>query len=160
MNPNNPSSRHSGEGRNPVIKNNLRSRQNHDVVPPAWEIVHHLDTGLRRYDAVFANGFFVMKLLAALILLCIASAAQANPFADGNAQAGEKLFNQYKCNSCHSAMLGGDGSAIFTRADRKVHNANELIEQIKFCSGNVGAHLTTQQEQHLGAYLNRYYQLQ
>jgi len=101
-----------------------------------------------------------MKLLNALLLLGLANAAFATPFPAGNAQAGEKLFKQYKCNSCHAAMLGGDGSAIFTRADRKVHNANELIKQIRFCSGNVGAHLTAQEEQHLGAYLNRYYKLQ
>ncbi|MDD2720075.1 MAG: cytochrome c [Gallionella sp.] len=100
-----------------------------------------------------------MRLIPALLLLCAASAAQAAPFPNGNAQTGEKLFNQYKCNSCHAAMLGGDGSAIFTRADRKVHNPTQLIEQIRFCSGNVGAHLTPQEEQHLGAYLNRYYKL-
>lgn len=100
-----------------------------------------------------------MKSLAALILLCIASAAQANPFPNGNAQAGHALFDRYKCNSCHSAMLGGDGSTMFTRADRKVHNADELIAQIRMCGGNVGAQLSAQDEQHLGAYLNQYYKL-
>lgn len=100
-----------------------------------------------------------MKLLFSIILLCTSISAQASPFPNGNAQAGQKLFTQYKCNSCHSAMLGGDGSAIFTRANRKVHNADELVEQIKICSGNVGANLTAQEEQHLGAYLNRYYNL-
>jgi len=100
-----------------------------------------------------------MKLISTLILLCAAMTAQANPFPGGNPQAGKALFDKYKCSSCHSAMLGGDGSAIFTRANRKVHNAGELIEQIKVCSGNVGANLTAQDEQHLGAYLNRYYNL-
>jgi len=72
VNPDSPLSRHSGAGRNPVIKNTLRitsdlagvvcqlsrmascfiSRQNHDFVSPALEIVNQLDTGLRRYDAV------------------------------------------------------------------------------------------------------------
>ena len=33
----------------------LRVRgQNHDVVPPAWEIINHLDSGLRRNDVVFS----------------------------------------------------------------------------------------------------------
>jgi cytochrome c2 len=100
-----------------------------------------------------------MKLLAAIILLCAAATASANPFPGGNPQAGKALFDKYKCNSCHSAMLGGDGSAIFTRANRKVHDAGGLIEQIKICSGNVGASLSAQDEQHLGAYLNRYYNL-
>ena len=100
-----------------------------------------------------------MKLTIALIVLCAASAASADPFPNGNAQAGQKLFVQYQCKRCHAEMLGGDGSAIFTRADRKVHNAAELIEQIGVCSGNVGANLTEQDKQHLGAYLNRYYHL-
>ena len=100
-----------------------------------------------------------MRLLASIALLCSATAASANPFPNGNAQSGQKLFDQLKCNRCHAAMLGGDGSAMFTRADRKVHNAAELVEQMRFCSGNVGANLTPQDEQHLGAYLNRYYNL-
>ena len=100
-----------------------------------------------------------MKLISVLILLCAATAASANPFPNGDAQTGKKLFEQHKCNRCHATMLGGDGSAMFTRADRKVRTAAELVEQIRVCSGNVGANLTPQDEQHLGAYLNRYYNL-
>ena len=100
-----------------------------------------------------------MKLITGLILLCAATATSANPFPNGNAQAGQKLFEQYKCNRCHAAMLGGDGSAIFTRPERKVHNATELIEQLEICSSNIGVSLTPQDKQHLGAYLNRYYNL-
>lgn len=100
-----------------------------------------------------------MKLILSLILLCTAALAQANPFAEGNAQTGKKLFDKYKCNSCHAQMVGGDGSAIFTRRDRKVHNASELVDQIRVCSGNVGAQLSAQDVQHLGAYLNQYYKL-
>ncbi len=100
-----------------------------------------------------------MRLTTTLILLCAAAAASANPFPNGDEQLGKKIFDQYKCNSCHAAMLGGDGSAIFTRANRKVHSAAELIQQIHICTGNVGAKLTPQDEQHIGAYLNRYYNL-
>lgn len=100
-----------------------------------------------------------MKLINVLILWCAAMTALANPFPSGDAQAGQKLFEQHKCNRCHAAMLGGDGSAMFTRADRKVNNASQLLDQIRVCSGNVGANLTPQDEQHLGAYLNRYYNL-
>lgn len=100
-----------------------------------------------------------MKLLFTIMLLSSSISAQANPFPNGSAAAGQKIFNQYQCNRCHAQMLGGDGNAIFTRTDRKVHNADELVEQIKLCSGNVGAKLTTKDEQHLGAYLNQYYNL-
>ena len=90
----------------------------------------------------------------------VAGAAQAAPFASGNAENGKQLFARYECSSCHQARMGGDGSAIFTRVDRKVSSPDKLIPQIKFCSGNIGAHLTAQEEQDLAAYLNqRYYHL-
>ncbi|MDO9012102.1 MAG: cytochrome c [Gallionella sp.] len=100
-----------------------------------------------------------MKLFTALFLLFTASTALANPFPTGNAQAGKALFDKYNCNSCHAAMLGGDGNTMFTREARKVRSPADLVEQLKLCSGNIGASLTAQDEQHLGAYLNRYYKL-
>jgi len=100
-----------------------------------------------------------MKLIFTLILLFAATAASANPFPSGDAKTGQKLFEQHQCNSCHAKLMGGDGNAIFTRADRKVHTAVALFEQMDACSGNIGVKLTPQDKQHLGAYLNRYYNL-
>lgn len=100
-----------------------------------------------------------MKLIIALLLACTATVASANPFPGGNALTGQKLFEQNKCNSCHDSMMGGDGNKIFTRMNRKVHNAADLVAQITRCSGNVGANLTPQDKQHLGAYLNTFYKL-
>lgn len=100
-----------------------------------------------------------MKLITTLILLCAAGTATANPFPNGDAQKGKKLFDQYQCNQCHDSMMGGDGNKIFTRINSKVRNAAGLIDQIGVCSGNVGANFTAQDKQHLGAYLNRFYKL-
>lgn len=100
-----------------------------------------------------------MKLIATLILLCVASAASADPFPTGNALAGQKLFIKHDCNQCHNAMMGGDGDKIFTRINRKVNSASGLIEQIGVCSGNVNANLTEQEKQDIAAYLNRFYKL-
>lgn len=100
-----------------------------------------------------------MRLIASIALLFTAATAAAAPFPKGDAQTGQKLFAQYKCSSCHIAMLGGDGSAMFTRPDRKVKSVPQLVEQMHFCTGNLGIQLTPQDEQHLGAYLNRYYNL-
>lgn len=100
-----------------------------------------------------------MKLITMLTLLFAASCAQATPFPDGNAKAGKALFDKYDCNRCHAQIVGGDGNAIFTRPDRKVTTADELVAQIRVCSGNVGASFSPQQVQHLGAYLNQYYKL-
>lgn len=100
-----------------------------------------------------------MRLVTFIALLLAATTAAADPFPKGDAQTGQKLFAQYKCSSCHAAMLGGDGSAMFTRPDRKVKSVAQLVEQMNFCTGNLGIKLTPQDEQHLGAYLNRYYNL-
>lgn len=98
-----------------------------------------------------------MKLVAALILLCIAAGASANPFPDGNAKNGQKIFDEHKCNSCHDSIMGGDGNKIFTRFDRKRNTPAGLIEQIGMCSGNVNAHFSKQETQDLAAYLNIFY---
>lgn len=98
-----------------------------------------------------------MKLITTLILLCAATAASANPFPDGNAQTGQKIFDEHKCNSCHDSMMGGDGNKIFTRLTRKVNTPGGLIDQIGMCSGNVNAHFSKQETQNLAAYLNIFY---
>jgi cytochrome c551/c552 len=41
-----------------------------------------------------------MKTFLFLLMLA-SSAAQAGPFANGNAENGKKLFAQYECSSCH-----------------------------------------------------------
>jgi len=100
-----------------------------------------------------------MKLTITLILLCAATTSFADPFPKGNAQNGQKLFEQHQCNSCHDSMMGGDGNKIFTRFNRKVSTPSGLLDQINVCSGNVNAKLSEQDKQDLGAYLNRFYNL-
>ena len=98
-----------------------------------------------------------MKRFVATSLLFIATGTLAAPFPDGNAQTGKKLFEENKCSSCHIGKVGGDGSSIFTRPNRIVHNPDELVDRMHVCSGVVGMTLTKQKEQDLGAYLNQTY---
>ena len=98
-----------------------------------------------------------MKLISTLILLFVTTVASANPFPNGDAKAGQKLFDKYDCNKCHNSIMGGDGNKIFTRFDRKRNSPEGLIEQIGMCSGNVNAHFTPQETQNLAAYLNIFY---
>ncbi len=104
-----------------------------------------------------AMKLFGTLIFTTMILLGAATSASANPFPDGNAQAGQQLFEHYKCNSCHDSMMGGDGNKIFTRFDRKRNTPDGLIEQIGLCSGNVNAHFSAQEKQNLAAYLNIFY---
>ena len=98
-----------------------------------------------------------MKIIAALALSLAATCAMAAPFPNGNTQAGKKLFDDNQCSSCHIGKVGGDGSAIFTRPNRIVHNPKEMVARMHVCSGAVGMTLTPQNEQDLGAYLNQTY---
>ncbi|WP_435626570.1 c-type cytochrome [Candidatus Ferrigenium straubiae] len=119
------------------------------------------------------------KVVATLLLLCGAAGAQASSFADsdvcppivssapqasfvvdfsgGDPEAGARLFDEYKCSGCHIDKVGGDGSAIFTRPDRMATKPEELVKQMTQCSGILGKTLTPQEQQHLGAYLDRRY---
>jgi mono/diheme cytochrome c family protein len=105
-----------------------------------------------------------MKYTTALLLTFLslaAAAAHADPFPKGNAQAGQKFFDEHQCSQCHIAKMGGDGSGIFTRPNRIVHNPKELIARLLVCSGAAEVTLTEQNKQDLGAYLNqRYYKFE
>lgn len=100
-----------------------------------------------------------MKLISALILSALSASAMANPFPDGNADTGKKLFAKHDCANCHIQMLGGDGSAVFTRPNRKVKTPQHMLSQMDACSAAAGIQLSPADKQHLGAYLNRYYNL-
>lgn len=92
------------------------------------------------------------------LLAFISLSAQATPFADGNAKRGGEVFKKYECSSCHEARVGGDGSAIFTRADRTVNSPDDMMVQMTRCSGAIGKQLSSQEKQDLAAWLNqRYY---
>jgi cytochrome c peroxidase len=97
-----------------------------------------------------------MKIYLFLILIA-STTAQATPFTQGNVESGKKLFAQYDCNSCHRGKVGGDGNAIFTRPNRHVTGASNLIEQMEMCSGAIGKNLPAQEKQDLAAYLNQSY---
>lgn len=95
--------------------------------------------------------------LLTLALCALPLTATANPFAKGDAKAGEKLHKEL-CQSCHAGRFGGDGSKIYTRADRRVQNAEGLKQQIAACNSMLGTQLFPEDEANLGAFLNsRYY---
>ncbi|MGV8933790.1 MAG: c-type cytochrome [Gallionellaceae bacterium] len=97
------------------------------------------------------------RLLAVFTLLTLATSVQAAPFAKGNAETGGKLMEQHQCNACHISKMGGDGSAIYTRADHKVKSPAALASQIKACSSNLGLMLFEDDEENIAAYLNNKY---
>lgn len=96
------------------------------------------------------------KLLFNLALLFIATHAYADPFAKGDPKMGKTLSDK-SCNTCHISMYGGDGSKIYTRPERKVTNAQQLLARVRGCNVNVGANWFPEDEMHVAAYLNQTY---
>lgn len=77
-------------------------------------------------------------------------------FDKGDARTGKRLVEQH-CTACHVSKFGGDGSAVFTRSDRKINSAQQLTAQIGRCNKAVGTNLSTQRLRDIGAYLNQTY---
>ncbi len=104
------------------------------------------------------TGKTVVKMaFAAVGALLLAGSAFAAPFPKGDPKAGKVLFDNAKCNACHASLMGGDGTRLFTRAERKISSADALLKQVKFCAAQVGAQWFPEEEEHVAAYLNQQY---
>ena len=100
-------------------------------------------------------GVPVVVATALLALALPAFAQQPKPFADGDPKAGEALV-QRDCVSCHAGRFG-DATKIYTRADRKVRSAEQLLSQVRVCNVELKAGYFPDEEQHVAAYLNLHY---
>jgi cytochrome c2 len=98
-----------------------------------------------------------LQIVVGTILAAAAGAAMANPFPKSDPQKGEKLVNESKCNACHVSKVGGDGTAIFTRPDRKVKSATGLLSQVRTCNTMLGTGWFPEDEENVAAYLNQAY---
>ncbi len=97
--------------------------------------------------------------LAALALFASAAHAQSDAFPFGKPKLGRQLY-QAKCAACHVSMFGGDGSSVFTRADRRIHTAAALLAQVQACNQRSRAGLSAEGEQSVAAWLDQaYYKL-
>jgi hypothetical protein len=102
----------------------------------------------------------VLALLAAaafavLVTVQLAT-AQTAPFASGDAKSGAAMHEK-DCVACHVRRLGGDGSAMYTRAERRVTSPAKLRAQVAACNTELGAGYFPEEEEHLAAYLNLQY---
>lgn len=98
-----------------------------------------------------------MKILTVLLSLAMFSAVvHAAPESSGDPKSGKALYEK-DCVSCHASMFGGDGSKIYTRADRKVKTKQQLAAQVSACNANIGVGWFPEDEAHVAAYLNQQY---
>jgi mono/diheme cytochrome c family protein len=99
----------------------------------------------------------LMKIF--LVILSLALCGAASAFADmdkGDVKIGKSLHDK-SCIACHASKYGEDGSKMYTRADHKVTNRQQLVARVKACNHNVGTGWFPEEEAHVEAYLNATY---
>lgn len=90
-------------------------------------------------------------LLSMLATLSVSALANADPV------KGKQLHDQ-KCISCHAERFGGDGSKIYLRTDRLIHNRAALDQRVAMCSTQTNAGWLPDEEANVTEYLaTRYY---
>jgi mono/diheme cytochrome c family protein len=69
-----------------------------------------------------------------------------------------KRLHDAQCISCHAQRFGGDGSPIYLRKDRIIHDEPALRQRVAMCSAQTNAGWLPEEEQHVSNYLaQRYY---
>ena len=100
-----------------------------------------------------------MKTTLLLFLLATVAtgvhAQNSDPLAGADPAAGRALV-QKDCVGCHEKRFG-DAATIYTRADRRVHNAAQLLAQVQVCSTQLSTNYFPEDEANVAAYLNQQY---
>ena len=88
------------------------------------------------------------KIYIVLSLLLIAGTVAA-----GDIEKGRELHSE-NCINCHASMMGGDGTGIYTRPDRRIEDYAGLKKQVKRCKNSLGVSWPEHQIDDLLTYLN------
>ena len=75
-------------------------------------------------------------------------------FAGANVAQGEMHYNELKCAACHAQRMMGSSTAMFTRPDRKVRSAAELLGFTQMCASRLNHSLFPDEVRDIAAYLN------
>lgn len=70
--------------------------------------------------------------------------AQDDMIVTGNAPNGKKIY-EAKCVACHISLVGGDGLALHTRANRRIKTAEGLLGRVNGCNHQIKAGLNEDQ---------------
>lgn len=91
-----------------------------------------------------------MKIQSGLLIFLVSASSIASA---GNLESGREL-HQENCISCHQAKMGGDGSAIYTREDRRIDSYEALNNQVRRCKTSLGVPWPEHQIEDVITYLN------
>jgi mono/diheme cytochrome c family protein len=88
--------------------------------------------------------------------LCLLLSGLTLPALAADLERGKSLHDE-NCTHCHKSMMGGDGSAIYTRPDRRIESLAALRKQVTRCKNSLGMSWPDDQIDDLVAYLNTTY---
>lgn len=88
-------------------------------------------------------------LLIPLLLAMLASKGQAADVAHG------KALHDSQCVKCHTAVMGGNPTAIFTRANSHIGSYAELYQQVSRCRDRLNVDWPDENVDDVVAYLNQ-----
>ena len=97
---------------------------------------------------------YVLRPVAALLSTLAATLMAAPETPDARHENARKLIADTKCEACHVSKVGGDGSAIYSRKDRRVTNRSKLLPQVARCNSDLSLGLFPDDEAAIAAYLN------
>ena len=70
------------------------------------------------------------------MILLMLIGINANVHADDDTSA--KALHDKHCEGCHANMLGGDGSLLYTRDNRRIKDMSALQNQVQRCETRLG----------------------
>ena len=94
-------------------------------------------------------------MLTAMLFALPTPAQQPKILAHGDPAAGKALAEK-DCVACHVRRFG-NATTIYTRPDRKVRTAEQLLAQVQFCNVDLKTGYFPEEEEHVAAYLNLQY---
>ena len=84
-------------------------------------------------------------------------AALALPASAADVDAGKRLVEEKKCESCHHEKTMGDAKAIYLRKDRKVTSLAKLKAQVALCNSELNLQMFPDEEEQVVDYLDATY---
>ena len=66
-----------------------------------------------------------------------------------------KELHDSNCISCHASMMGGDGTGIYTRENKRIESYPALIKQVQRCRDSLGIPWPEDQVNDVVEYLNK-----
>ncbi len=91
------------------------------------------------------------QTLTAVLLSALTTTVMA-----ADTERGKSLHDD-NCVECHVSIVGGDGTGIYTRPDRRIESLPALRSQVQRCKNSMGVSWPEDQIDDVVAYLNKLY---